>query len=196
MNRIVKFFKTLNIVWRLGPDRITELEEKAARRQEQAYRDPLTGAYNRRLLEEVGGKEIERARRYKTPFSVIMIDIDDFDKVNNQFGHGKGDEVLQGVTSILNISCRASDIIIRYGGDEFVILLPNTDNPGALATKRRIGEIVESRVRESPYKDFPLAGLSCGVASWSGELSLKSLINKADEEMYCEKTIKRGVPGL
>jgi len=191
LTRIIQFFKALILLWRLGPTRITELQEQITELQKQAYRDPLTGVYNRRYLEEVGKKEIGRAKRYKTPFSVIMIDINRFKDVNDQFGHSKGDEILKNVASVLGRSCRESDMIIRYGGDEFVVLLPNTDKSGAQTTKERIVKTL--------HVDLPLIELSYGVASWSEILSLEGLIKEADEEMYFEKTSAKGIktrPGL
>jgi two-component system cell cycle response regulator len=189
LKRIIQFFKAFILLRRLGPTPIIELQEEIAELRKQACHDSLTGVYNQRFLEEVGSREIGRARRYKIPLSVIMIDIDHFKKVNDRFGHVKGNEILKKVVSLLKMSCRESDIIVRYGGDEFVVLLPNTDELGAQATRERIKKILHDL-------PFPLIELSCGIASWSEELSLEDLIQKADEEMYRDKRRVKTRPGL
>lgn len=106
------------------------------RLREQAIRDPLTGLYNRRYLEQVMEKETERARRYGHPLAFLMIDIDRFKEINDRFGHRVGDEVLRAVASLLKGDLRKADIAVRYGGDEFLVVLPEIDGEAEAVARR------------------------------------------------------------
>jgi diguanylate cyclase (GGDEF)-like protein len=109
--------------------------------REQAIRDPLTGLYNRRFLSETLTHELARAQREEYTLSLVMIDIDGFKTFNDTYGHGAGDEVLKVASEFLSTACRAGDIICRYGGDEFILVLPGVEPEIAL---QRVKELQES----------------------------------------------------
>lgn len=109
-----------------------------------AMTDPLTGLYNRHKLNEALGAEVERGLRYERPLSVIMIDLDDLKGINDRFGHPKGDEVLAKVASGIKREVRRVDIATRYGGDEFLVLLPEADQEEAQKVAHRISDAIES----------------------------------------------------
>lgn len=123
--------------------RVAELEQRLRAAQQAALRqsltDALTGAYNRRHLMDQLPRELERARRYGQPVSVLICDIDFFKKVNDGYGHGAGDDVLVAFAQMLNGAVRREiDCVARYGGEEFVVLLPQTDLSGALAVGEKL----------------------------------------------------------
>ena len=172
MKKIIRFFKAAHIVYRLGADNIAGLERKA-------LSDQLTGAYNRWFLKEVGEKEISRAKRYGYSLSVVMIDLDRFKEINDTRGHAAGDEALRQTASFLNGVIRASDFIFRYGGDEFLLLLPGTNEAEALKLVDRIKEL-------SKRASLPTT-LSYGVASYCQTLSLEEFVQRADDNMYASR---------
>jgi len=122
--------------------RIVQLERSLRASNEQvrllSITDSLAGTYNRRYLNDELVREIERSRRYSRPLSVVMADLDHFKRINDEHGHHAGDEVLRGFADLLRASIRQSDWITRYGGEEFVIVLPDTEIMGAMATAEKI----------------------------------------------------------
>lgn len=120
-----------------------QLEELLYKVEYMAITDALTELYNRRRLHDVLGKEFERSKRYSTPFSVVMLDLDHFKKVNDNYGHQTGDMILRGVAKILLSSIRDIDTASRYGGEEFVLVLPNTARNDAKNVAERIRETIE-----------------------------------------------------
>ncbi|MBX6332806.1 MAG: diguanylate cyclase [Gemmatimonadaceae bacterium] len=161
-----------------------------ARLEVLALTDPLTQTHNRRALMERLTAELERARRYALQLSMLMIDLDHFKAVNDSYGHVVGDEVLRGVSRILQREARAVDVVARFGGEEFVVVLPETGEEGAMALAERI----RSRVAETP----PLSGgeygwlrvtVSIGVATIPSPRvnSPEDLIALADEALYRAK---------
>ena len=155
--------------------------------QRLAITDPLTGLYNRRGFSEIGHREIERTRRYKRPLSAIMIDIDHFKRINDTYKHAIGDQVLRTLAERCRKRTRELDILGRYGGEEIVILLPETDRAGALGA----AEHLRRDVADEPFVTDvgPLwVTISLGVAdSIDGNLELDSLIDRADAAMYAAK---------
>ena len=106
--------------------------------REQAIHDPLTGLYNRRYLEENLGRELHRARRGNSPLCVVMLDLDNFKPFNDTFGHDAGDSLLRELGQMLREKLRKSDISCRYGGDEFVLVLPDSS---IADTRQRLEQI-------------------------------------------------------
>jgi diguanylate cyclase (GGDEF)-like protein len=155
--------------------------------QRLAITDPLTGLYNRRGFSEIGHREVERTRRYKRPLSVIMIDIDHFKNINDTYKHAVGDQVLRILAERCRNRTREVDILGRYGGEEIVILLPETDRAGGL----RAAEYLRRDVAESPFETEvgPLwVTISLGVAdAMNGECELDELVDRADAAMYAAK---------
>ena len=146
--------------------------------------DGLTGAFNRRYLEERLSEEINRCRRHGGYLGLMMIDVDHFKQINDTFGHAVGDEVLKEVAGLIQKSCRNIDIVGRYGGDEFLVILIETTEPEAL----KIAERIQQKAREvtiPPHK--PPLGLSIGVASQNSDY--EGILKKADDRMYAQKRL-------
>jgi diguanylate cyclase (GGDEF)-like protein len=157
--------------------------------KEQAIRDGLTGAYNRRFLDEVVGKVMDQAQRRRQPFSALMFDIDHFKNFNDTFGHEAGDRVLRLFARTLIGQVRAGDLVARYGGEEFTALLPHTTHPEALALAERLRAKVEALVLPEP--EFPKGcriTASIGVATFPdhGE-DAETLMGAADKALYGAK---------
>lgn len=159
--------------------------------QHMAVTDVLTGAYNRRGLFEVGQREINRARRVSRPLSAIMLDIDFFKQINDLHSHAVGDQILQGLANLCQENLRDIDIFGRYGGDEFAILLPETDVNSANYVAQRL----RRRVSETPFvtQNSPISiSISLGIACTIGEITdLAVLLDCADSAMYEAKRAGR-----
>lgn len=158
--------------------------------------DPLTGAFNRRYLMELLPREIERCRRYGTPLSVIMCDVDHFKRVNDQSGHAAGDDVLQQFAARVQKSVRSmSDWLARLGGEEFLIVLPETGYAGALLVAEKIRQAVGSSRFMTRGGDVAVtASFGCASTDVHGpDLSLKTetLLRTADECLYQSKQAGR-----
>lgn len=171
-----------------------ELQIALAREKELSRTDPLTGVHNRRHLFELAEREFDIGIRHRMPLSVIMFDIDFFKKVNDTFGHDVGDQVLQRVTEAARAELRSSDIIGRYGGEEFVVILPMTSAQQAFPVAERIRARIEA-LRVPTSKGEAKATLSIGIAELRYELSenavVDDLIRRADEAMYIAKQAGR-----
>lgn len=152
----------------------------------EARIDVLTGLFNCRWLTEALEREIRRAERFRSRLSVIQIDLDDFKSVNDCFGHLTGDALLRHAASRIRAGLRTVDAAVRTGGDEFVVLLPETDLSGA----RHVGERVLAAIRDNPpvIGDRPLPmTASVGAAEWQRGWSLHDLLEAADRAMYASK---------
>ncbi|MEI8132009.1 MAG: diguanylate cyclase [Leptolinea sp.] len=157
--------------------------------QQYAITDELTAIYNRRGLYELGKREVERAHRYSRGLSAIMIDTDKFKSINDTYSHSVGDQVLRILANRLKGCIREVDILGRYGGDEFVILLPETDLQSALPVAERARLSVCETEFQTSAGDIPLA-VSVGVADLSGDkLTFEALLEKADNAMFQAKTM-------
>jgi diguanylate cyclase (GGDEF)-like protein len=159
--------------------------------REQAVRDPLTGLFNRHYFNTIIASELSRSDRYERPLSLMMIDVDGFRAVNNKLGHLQGDDVLQNVARMLQQSVRDCDRVIRYGGDEFLILMPETNGHGhsrlvADRLRREIAFVLEGTGAERIGLSL---GLSIGIyARLPGEdKTLEEILEEVDRRMYADK---------
>ncbi len=155
--------------------------------QSLALTDPLTGLQNRRSAFEVGRIEFSRAQRMKRPFSCMMLDLDHFKKINDQFGHQSGDQILQDFAARCLNSVRDGDLVGRYGGEEIIILLPETDRELAMRVAERLG----SAVAEKPFQTLEneiFVTVSIGVAALDENTPhFEALIARADQALYIAK---------
>jgi diguanylate cyclase (GGDEF)-like protein len=151
--------------------------------QISAVTDPLTGLYNRRLFAESFEKELNRARRYGLPLGIVILDLHRFKEVNDKYGHPRGDEVLRAAAATLQKALRTSDSAFRIGGDEFAVLLPQTDAAQALALSRRIESVFVETVK--PLQLAFSVTMDHGVATFpqDGDQS-DQLIHVADGRLY------------
>jgi diguanylate cyclase (GGDEF)-like protein len=151
-----------------------------------AFHDALTGVMNRTALEELLPKEAERAQRYNFDLSVMMIDIDHFKTINDCIGHMGGDEILRHVSTAIKSQLRKSDMPFRYGGDEFLLILPNTDLVGAHQAATRIMASLNKEVAEIP--NCPVSPkLSIGIAAYQQGESHEDLLRRVDNALYDSK---------
>lgn len=148
--------------------------------QQRACTDALTGAANRQKLECDIEQMRKRVQRYRVSFSMVIFDIDHFKKVNDTFGHTAGDSVLVELTRIVQEQIRDVDFLYRYGGEEFVILLSDTDLSGATATAEKIRQSIEAY----RFRYVNTLTASFGVAQYTPDESVESFINRADENLY------------
>ncbi|OYZ31887.1 MAG: hypothetical protein B7Y30_11665 [Campylobacterales bacterium 16-40-21] len=155
--------------------------------EELAVRDYLTGLYNRLKIDELIEYEIVQSSRYKTPLSMLILDIDYFKHVNDSCGHQTGDQVLKEISQILKSVCRSSDSIGRWGGEEFLILLPNTKLDEALHVAEKIRQSIDEHI-------FTIVGhktASLGVSQFINDDSLCSFLKRADNALYQAKEAGR-----
>src|SRR6202521_6042461 len=151
--------------------------------QLNAVTDPLTGLYNRRLFSEAFEKELNRARRYGSPLGLVILDLHRFKEVNDQHGHPRGDDVLRAAATTLKKALRTSDSAFRIGGDEFALLLPQTDSPQALALCRRVETVFAEMLQ--PLQLAVTVGMDHGVAIFPQDSDqADQLIRIADERLY------------
>jgi diguanylate cyclase (GGDEF)-like protein len=155
----------------------------------QSEVDSLTGTCTRRVLEDRLQAEFDRAARYGRPFCITVVDVDDFKNVNDQFGHAVGDRVLRDLANIMQQAMRTTDTLARYGGDEFVWILPETDAAAATTAMERLRKSVASH--QAP--DQPTITVSCGVAEWLGlpQDTASEVLRRADAAMYQAKLAGR-----
>jgi len=154
---------------------------------QSAYIDPLTQTRNRGALLNSFSREWELARRHGTPLSVIMVDVDRFKSINDTHGHDAGDAALREVAASLKDRVRASDIVFRYGGEEFVILLSNTDCEGATQLAERIRQTLENKPIAIGSRSTLYVTASLGAATLRGDETPEALLHRADQAMYRAK---------
>ena len=168
--------------------------EELKRLQFNAVTDPLTGLYNRRYFTESFDKELNRARRYGSPLALVILDLHRFKEVNDKHGHPRGDEVLRTAASTLKKALRTSDSAFRIGGDEFALLLPQTDAPQALALSRRVGAVFAEMLQ--PLQLEVSVSMDHGVANFPQDSEdAEQLIRIADERLYRLKHANHKKPG-
>ena len=151
--------------------------------RQQAMLDGLTGAHNRRAMEEIVAEELERSRRHGHDLSFVMMDIDDFKSINDRLGHAEGDRVLEKLVAALRKSLRATDKVIRYGGDEFLLVLPETSQRETELVLERLHMCIETQVATS----MGVVSCSMGIATARGDPEEGDLVQLADKRMYRAK---------
>ena len=157
--------------------------EELKKLQLNAVTDPLTGLYNRRLFSETFEKELNRAKRYGQPLGLVMLDLHRFKEVNDKYGHPRGDEVLIAAAATLKKALRTSDSAFRIGGDEFALLLPQTDAAQAVALSRRVETVFAESIK--PFQLAVSVGMDHGVATFPQDGDqVEQLIHAADERLY------------
>jgi diguanylate cyclase (GGDEF)-like protein len=145
--------------------------------------DPLTGLYNRVKVEETFLYEQKQSIRHGDPLSIILMDLDFFKSVNDVYGHNAGDIFLQEVAEILRDTFRSTDVIGRWGGEEFLIVLPKTD----LTSAHEIAIKLRDRMQETKFTNIGTRTSSCGVATLREDESLVNVIQRADSALYLAK---------
>jgi diguanylate cyclase (GGDEF)-like protein len=159
--------------------------------QHMAVTDPLTGVNNRRHLYDLGQREFNRSLRYNRPLAAIMLDVDNFKFLNDNYGHNTGDLALIKIGQILQKNIRGIDILARYGGDEFVILLPETGAAAAQSVAERLTSAIVHSPLNTEHGDI-LLSVSLGYAITNGESpTLEALLGQADKAMYIAKEESR-----
>jgi diguanylate cyclase (GGDEF)-like protein len=152
-----------------------------------AVTDPLTGLANRRGGERSVASEISRARRQKTSLSCIFIDIDHFKRINDTFGHQAGDRLLRDLSDLLRRTLRAYDILIRWGGEEFLLILPGVN----LDQARRLAERIRAAVERLDTLGLGTVTISAGISALDGHYDFETMLMSADRRLYQAKTSGR-----
>ncbi|WP_419773674.1 GGDEF domain-containing protein [Halarcobacter sp.] len=154
-----------------------------------AYHDHLTKIYNRQRFDELFLKEVENKRRYEDHLSILLLDIDHFKKVNDTYGHYIGDLTLIALTKLISKDLRINDIFARWGGEEFIILLPRTDIDAAYTKAQEIRTMVESHVN----KELPSITVSIGVTEMNNSDTTKTCLQRVDKALYLSKEKRNDV---
>jgi diguanylate cyclase (GGDEF)-like protein len=156
--------------------------------EQQSFTDPLTEIYNRHSLDQIAGRFIAQALRRHTGLVFLMVDANNFKQVNTRFGHLTGDFVLTEIAWVLKSSIRASDAVVRYGGDEFLIILADTEASGAEKVMVRIHEKLDEWNQAGHLENFDMQ-VSIGLAVWHDGETLDQVLDRADKKMYEHKPV-------
>ncbi|GEM_PF-884316 len=162
---------------------ITELEHEKEKLRQIAMTDPLTGVSNRLKFNSVIEGLLALSKRYNSPLSFVLLDVDAFKQVNDVHGHTVGDEVLQALSTLIQEHIRQADLLIRWGGEEFLLVLPNTPKSAAVHVAQKIG----TRVAAHTFVSHLHITLSIGVTQFDGDEALNIAIARADEALYLAK---------
>jgi len=162
------------------------LNSKLVAANKKATHDPLTGLANRLAYDERLSIEIERWKRYKSPLCLLIWDVDLFKTINDTFGHKAGDKTLILIAKLLSHHCRKTDFISRFGGEEFVMLLPNTDAQAALQSANKLREVIEKTAFNSNGKKISIT-ISCGITQLTKGDSAGIAFTRADQALYQAK---------
>ena len=164
----------------------TMLDKEYEQIETLALTDSLTEIFNRRAFFKISEKILKFSLRNKTTFSIMILDIDFFKKVNDVYGHLVGDDILKYLVKSVGAEIRESDVFARFGGEEFIIMLPDTDEEGALSLANKIRENIENNPYEDEKLSIPIT-VSIGVSEVREEKLLRALIQRADEALYSAK---------
>jgi len=164
-----------------------QLAELNVRLHDLARLDPLTGLFNRRHLMEQLARELNASQRYSSVFSVILFDIDDFKQVNDVYGHQAGDQVLIGLARLMSNELREIDFLARWGGEEFLCLLPKASRDEAMVCGERLRQSLENaRLIDNHLSKIVTA--SFGIAIYQTGDDADSIVKRADDSLYAAKT--------
>lgn len=166
-----------------------ELKEANKQLKEMAFRDGLTGLFNHRYFKDLMARELNRSERYNNSLSFMMLDLDDFKKINDKFGHPVGDIVLQEVSKAIQHSIRACDIAARYGGEEFIVVLPETILKEAMVVAERLRRTVEDLTITADNHSINVT-ISVGLTSYivtKNKKKQSDIISEADSALYHAK---------
>ncbi len=164
---------------------LSPLKHAYQRERKMAREDFLTGLANYKAFSDVAAYEIERSKRYLGPITIAYLDLDNFKSVNDTFGHQAGDRLLATVASVIRGNIRSTDTAARVGGDEFVVLLPETDEAAA---KEMLGRLNDELVRVMHQNNWPVVTPSIGVVTYlNPPASVEEMVKKADSAMYAVK---------
>jgi len=182
--------RLLNVIIRRSDEQAKSLIELNKQLELMAYKDPMTQAYNRRYFFNVSKDIISLSRREKQPLSILMLDIDKFKTINDTYGHDVGDIVIKHLVDITSSIIRDSDIFARFGGEEFVLMLPNTD----ISNAKILAQKIRKKIQDSTVKDNIKFTVSIGVAQLREEDDLiDNVIKRADEALYSAKNNGRNM---
>ncbi len=145
--------------------------------------DSLSSLYNRRFMLNKLEEEISKYKRYKVPFSILLIDIDFFKKINDSYGHDKGDFVIKQISNLMQNNIRNTDICARWGGEEFLILTPNSDLKAALTLANNLKELIE----KTNFDIKDCVTVSIGISTFNENLNQENLLKLADDALYKAK---------
>jgi diguanylate cyclase len=193
----IRFFATLTLTIVLANITLSIIGALQRRLIDQAILDPLTGVFNRRHMERRLDDAIERQRRSAAPASLLVIDVDHFKRINDQLGHARGDSVLKGIASLVEKRSRKLDLLFRIGGEEFMLLLPDTQEAAAAV----VAEQLRASIAESPLLDDRRVTVSVGVGELRPGETVDSWMKHTDDALYAAKkagrnrVICRGLPG-
>jgi len=178
---------------------INRLKEAKARLRHEATHDPLTGVYNRRHMQQLLREGLAQARRYDFPYSIVLLDLDHFKRVNDVHGHAAGDAVLRHATEMLRRSMREADVLGRWGGEEFLVLLPHVDERQAARAANQWLARLKASPAVLPDGSELAVSFSAGVAEFTPgreegavEAEAERLLHVADERLYAAKHAGRG----
>lgn len=165
---------------KIGYRAISENITDKKRIEELSITDKLTGLYNRLKLDELLSAQVEEYRRYKNPFSIILVDIDDFKKINDSFGHDIGDKVLQNISKILKNNIRSCDLIGRWGGEEFIIICKNTSGENCYILAENLRKVISN----TTFEVVGAKTLSLGVSEFTKSDTISSIFKRVDTALY------------
>lgn len=187
-NQYNESFKELMQEFKLSMEKDLELLVSQERLKNLAERDMLTSIFNRRKTAEILTLEHARSNRYKTPLAIAVIDLDKFKQVNDKYGHDVGDKVLKIFSGAVSARIRNVDIFGRWGGDEFLLICPNTDSTGVALLLEYIYELVVKEIQKTAVE----VGFSYGIAEFKSiDTGPDDLFKRADEALYKAKNIDK-----